>query len=190
MYRERTNSPIPTTSSIGSLLLDNYYHSSPVDREWHEISYQPSRTTDVSYSTWLPTTVAANTDYRIQLALIEGAPPGSLWEFEVQACFEVIFAQSGIDVTTSHSDPTGFGAVLSSFPNRLIDGGKQLLSYVRKGAMDALSYATSGLITMGAKAVGGYIAGPVGSFAGGLLASRATPPMLTYSRGPTISEVD
>jgi hypothetical protein len=189
MYRERTNNPIPAVANINSLLLDNYYHTSPVDREWHEISYQPSRTTDISYSTWLPTTTSANTDYRIQLALIEGAAPNSLWEFEVQSCFEVIYAQSGIDVTTSHSDPTGFGAVLSAFPNRLIDGGKKLLNYVRKGAMDALSYATSGLITMGARAVGGYIAGPVGSAAAGLFASRATPPLLTYG-GPTITEVE
>jgi hypothetical protein len=176
VYRSRDNLYPTADVSLSQLLLDNFYHSSPVDRAWKEISYFPSRTEDISYGSYDdPSLLNTTPDYRIMCALIEGAGVANAFEFEVDALFEVVggfSGNTGITTTQSHSDPTGMGAIMSSLPTSLKATGRALYESVSAGAHKAIAYATSGLITAGAQALGGYFGGPLGAAAGGYTAGR------------------
>lgn len=180
MFRSRNNTPPPGTYNLDNTLRDNYFHTSAVDRQWKEITYFPSRTEDISYGYYDdPSTATTVEDYRIMACLVNGLASSNM-EFEVDALFEIVggFYAEGITTTPSHSDPTGMGAIMSAIPNTLKATGSALYGAVASGARKALAYAASGVITVGARAIGSYLGGPVGGAVGGysanLLTQRAT----------------
>jgi len=196
LFRPRDNTPYGVSYSISSVLEDIFYHTSPMTREWKAISYLPSRTEDISYGSYIDPTVIPpsgipNTDYRILWAFIDGAQPSSALEFEVIAHFEVVGRLAGqtLQVTRSHSDPVGFGAIMSSLPSSFKENASRLYDYVKGGAQKALAYATSGVISYAGRAIGTAlgtaIGGPVGGMIGG--ATLSSVPRLM---SPEVTEID
>jgi len=189
MFRFPNNTPLgtgaPPVVSLTNALTVPSNHTSPVDSEkWCQITYAPSRTSDISYVSYDTPTVPGNLDYRIMHALIEGAPAGQSFEWEAVAFFEIVGGgvTVGLQATPSHSDPVGYSAVLSSLPNRLIAQGSVMLEYMKNGAMRALETSVSGLMRVGVQAVGAYFGGPAGGAIAGAMMSRQS--------GPTVSDID
>jgi hypothetical protein len=180
MYRQRTNFPdVNNNLSPAYALNDVFYHSSTMSRSWKQITYLPARTEDLSYHSFNDPSNVGVTDYRIMWALVDGTVTNVAFEFESIYYYEIVgVGSSGIQVTRSHSDPVGFGAIMSALPQTLRDTGSSLYNYMRDGAMSALKTATSGLITTGLRvagsALGGYLLGPPGSIVGSAVAGRLT----------------
>jgi len=107
-----------TTGS--TLLLNNYNISVPVSRKSEYVFYKPDSHDLLSYqdyNNYLPS-VSALPDRKSLLIYVEGGDievPQS-FEFEAVAYFEVI--GPNLTLSTSHSDPSGLGATLSSLPVR------------------------------------------------------------------------
>jgi len=185
-WRPRQNAPINGfLVGVDAVLNDNYYHTTPVDRTWREITYLPVRAADVTYSSYLDPTLAPFTDYRVLWCCLDGTVAGSSFEYEVKAYFEMVGQQVGgglLQPTKSHADPVGFGAIMSSLPTTLQAAGSSMYASMKQGAIRALEYATSGVITMGARAIGTAMLGPAGGMLGGAAAGMLT--------GPTITDAD
>lgn len=137
VYRNRANLPLLGATTIASLLRDNFYSTVPVDREWHTITYAPSRAADITYQKYVDPISALLPGYPIFLSLVE-TKPGLSFEFEAVSHFEMIAGSVGLPITPSHADPAGFGAVTSSMPDRFVNAGLGLFKSVAARAANYL----------------------------------------------------
>jgi hypothetical protein len=133
IYRTQSNLPVPTTfvMNANAALALNTYHTAAVLRDWHSISYFPSRQEDLSFSQFVDPTTPPNVDRRIMFIFIDGAQPGNSFEFEVISHFEL---QADLvmlpNKTPSHADPVGMGAVLSSVPSVVKPSSRDLVMQI------------------------------------------------------------
>lgn len=170
VYRNRANVPIDGLPNISSVLRDNFYSASPVDREWKTVTYAPSRSEDITYERYVDPITVNTIGFPIFLGLVESTP-GNTFEFECTSHFEMIAGQVGLPITPSHADPTGFGAVTSSMPDRFMNAGVGLFKYVAANAANYLINQVSQLLP-----IEGKIA---------VAATKALP-----WQGPKVEEVD
>lgn len=146
MYRDRGNAAV-TNVGGSQMLRDNFYHTLPMTRKWSSITYQPSRQDDVSYGLFENPTYAVNIeDYRCMVAYVDGTVASSSYEFEAIAYFELIYNRVA-QTTQSHSDPIGFGAIMTALPSTFIGAAPDLFKAVARGAAEALHHSTSGIGT-------------------------------------------
>jgi hypothetical protein len=174
-FRSPTNT-IGSCQSLGTAgaLLNNAYHTVAVGREWREICYAPTKQSDLQYNAWVDPSVTAASDYRVMCCLVDGTSAGNTFEYEAIAHFEMQSDQVALPMSPSHSDPVGFGAVLSSIPPRLITKGADMLAAVANGAMRTLGRSVSGYVTTaGASFLGGMLGGPTGARIAGAIASSS-----------------
>ncbi len=137
LYRNRSNQPSIGLNTIATALLDNYYSSEDVDRDWATVTYSPSRADDITYQKYIDPIVSSTVGYPIFMIMFESTA-GNQFEFECIAHYEMIAGSVGIPVTPSHSDPIGMGAVVSSLPDRYKSAGLGLLKFVMSRAADYL----------------------------------------------------
>jgi hypothetical protein len=113
-YRQRSNAEVlggPTAgsnSTIGTLLNDVAFRTSPVSRNWQGVAFVPDAPVWLGYVNY----TAGQNGYN-QLILLEGAlllP----FEFEAIAYFETI--GNSMPVSPSQADPVGHGRVMSAQP--------------------------------------------------------------------------
>jgi hypothetical protein len=143
-YKTRNNTSIPNGVTTSQLLADNYYHTVPIDRKWHQITYFPSRTSDISYNTFVAPATSSS-DTRCMAIFVDNVnSAGNAFEFETVAYYEYIANSINIPTTQSHSDPAGFGAVLTGLPTSLKDTAASLYNTVKAGALQALEHSASG----------------------------------------------
>lgn len=138
-YREATNQPLETNLNGNELLNNREASITPNDRKYHYATWKPALQADLAYRTGQAIT------YPTMIMYIDGATPGTSFEFDIQMWFEVIGRQLP-SLTKSHSDPLGMAAVqdalinhqptrtpeteFQNFVNKVIGGAKEAFSFI------------------------------------------------------------
>jgi len=157
MYRSRDNESLTLPYTAADFLKDPTSHFSQVQRNWETVTYIPAHPNKAGYATKGSYNVSdGGVDHYNLIGYVDGAVAGQSFVFEAVGLFELI--GSSFPGTSSHSDPIGYGAIMSSIPQNLLEGGNQMFNSMRQGAFRALEMSATGLLsaasTAGATAAG------------------------------------
>jgi hypothetical protein len=143
-YRARMNTNVTRTGGTDAsvLLGDLSQHTSPIDRQWKMVSYLPSNAEDISYATQADWNAS---ERYVLIIYVDGTTPLNGFEFEARAYYELV--GPGTQVTPSHSDPVGFGAIMSSVPQQVKEAGQSMFNSMYNLAGDAIRRTSTNLLT-------------------------------------------
>lgn len=146
LYRQQDNTSVSSGATNAALLASPLAAAAPVTRDWHSITYNPASIQDVSYQTFNPYNgILGNSHYCL---LIQVTAPAvntnqQTYDFEYTAYFEQI--GSNLQLSPSHSDPVGHGAIQTATSNARISISppeqqeRSILNDIMKFASDNMS---------------------------------------------------
>lgn len=182
LFRDRGNGAVSQLTNGPSLLNDPSCYTTPVSRTWRGVTYVPAQSSLLSYNAiqaFQPTSQATDTAARRGLiAYVDGSTSGNSFDYEITGYYEAV-GQSMTPTTPSHGDAVGYGAILSSIPETMTSAGQSTLNALTRGALDALTKTTSGVMQFGTTMT-------LGAISAYLTSKQA---LLGPSSGPTITEI-
>jgi len=157
-YRTPTNNSVPE-SQFSDLLANRETTSAINDRKFHYVIWRPALPSDLAYGT-LP-----DVPYQAQCVVlgVEGAQPGTSFEYDIMAHFEIIGDKTA-NLSVSHSDPHGMSLASSALATHqpALPPEEQGLT-VAHAVMQA---ATSGTTTISKGGGGDTVGGLASLFSG------------------------
>jgi len=103
--RHPTNYNIVSGSTAAMLLANRETEPVPVNRSWHYVMWKPAVPEDLAYETSPSATLGF-----CLIALIIGAPVGTVFEYDTIAHYEII-GDAVPNLTVSHNDPLGMAVL-------------------------------------------------------------------------------
>lgn len=147
------------TATSQYFLLNREAISNPVTRDWHYVVWKPALPSDLAFMTAADLT---NPSVCI-MCLVDGATPGTAFEFEAVCWFEVTGTQTPA-LTRSHSDPIGMSVINSALPAHQPTGSpasnlQNFLREVSTIAKETLSFVgtAKGYVEEGAALIGSLL---------------------------------
>jgi hypothetical protein len=146
LYRQQDNTSIASGATNSALLQAPLSAAAPVTRDWHSVTYNPASITDVSYQTFNPYNGILGNSHYCLLIMVTGPAVNTIqqtFDFEYTAYFEQI--GSNLQLSPSHSDPVGHGAIQTATANARLsvqppaEQERSILTDIVKFAADNMS---------------------------------------------------
>jgi len=176
LYRQQGNLDITDGVNFGTLASSPLSAMAPVSRSWHQVNYLPDESREMEYhsfGTYWDPTQSGSSHYAllcaVQAPVVAGSATQQTYDFEAAAYYEVI--GSNIQLTPSHCDPVGTGAIRTAISAANISTAppeaqeKSILANIMNNAWEgisgaassfgaaALEYAGSKAVAAGARAI-------------------------------------
>jgi hypothetical protein len=146
-YRAQDAVNIPDGATTANLLISPLCIQESASRRWHSVNWIPSRATDLAYQPFAFYDPNQSSPQSYVLLIMVNSPGSTTasqtFDFEAVSYYEVI--GNNLQLTPSHNDPVGYGAVQTAVATPRISEQtpesheKSILTQIVNGASDGIS---------------------------------------------------